>query len=111
MNYSDDKCIFCWSSYCVCNIKKEHNIKLKRSYSFPTDKYQMKDYLIYLREIPLIIDENYYENIIVDEIDRLNPDKCPVHSTKLNTNIKFILTNRNKKCIGCRIGLNEKYTK
>ena len=111
MNNFNDKCIYCWSSYCLCNTRKEHNIKLKRSYSFPIDLYQLKQNYTYIRENPIIIDDNNHENIIVDEIDRLNPDKCPVHSTKLNSSIKCMLLNRTKKCIGCKIGLYEKNTK
>lgn len=42
-----------------------------------------------------------FDNIIVDEIDRLNPEKCPLHS-KNNDEDKI-----NAKCIGCRVGINE----
>ena len=42
-----------------------------------------------------------FDNIIVDEIDRLNPEKCHLHSKNKD------IDKTNAKCIGCRVGINE----
>lgn len=59
-------------------------------------------------ENTLLVD-NFYDNIIVDEIDRLNPLKCPVHRNQvLPYYDNYCINPFDRTCIGCRIGISEK---
>jgi len=75
---------------------------LEKLYFFPR-YYSNED--LSKENINILLDNDFYDNIIVDEIDRLNPAKCPVH-THLVSN-RILSSNLEKKCIGCKIGLNQ----
>lgn len=97
MNNSKEDGHKCSIINCLCKMGICKNKELNK-------KENLEKELIEGNVIPVVlIEDNLFDKLIVDELDRLNPSKCPAHSYLIDGVYKT--KDENAKCIGCKIGI------